>query len=70
VLVECDPSIKSIIGNLDAKNGNEYIIEDLDDGHVLITEVRLAQLKRQLDDVLRETQQPETESGSSGSEGA
>ncbi|KAF6845231.1 RNA polymerase ii transcription factor b subunit 5 [Colletotrichum musicola] len=50
VLIECDPSIKSIIVNIDAAN-NDYIIEDLDDQHVVVKENMVADLKRRLDDV-------------------
>lgn len=50
MLIECDPSIKSIIVNIDAAN-HDYIIEDLDDQHVVVKENMVAALKRQLDDV-------------------
>lgn len=50
VLVECDPSIKSIIMNIDSEN-NDYILHDLDDTHLLINENKVADLKRRLDDV-------------------
>ncbi len=50
VLVECDPSIKSIIINLDSES-NAYIIEDLDETHLLIKENTLAEMKARLDDV-------------------
>ncbi|KAI0522027.1 RNA polymerase 2 general transcription and DNA repair factor tfiih component [Xylaria bambusicola] len=53
-LVECDPSIKSIIINIDSDK-NDYIIEDLDDSHLLIKDVMLAQLKSKLEDRLKET---------------
>ncbi|KAJ0386704.1 hypothetical protein COL922a_003778 [Colletotrichum nupharicola] len=63
VLIECDPSIKSIIVNIDAAN-HDYIIEDLDDQHVVVKENMVAALKRQLDDELKETQQPDESSDS------
>ncbi|KAF3013967.1 hypothetical protein E8E14_006840 [Neopestalotiopsis sp. 37M] len=56
VLVECDPSIKSIIMNIDSEN-NEYILHDLDDTHLLINENKVQDLKRRLDDRLKETVQ-------------
>ncbi|KAI1735477.1 RNA polymerase 2 general transcription and DNA repair factor tfiih component [Xylaria scruposa] len=64
-LVECDPSIKSIIVNID-KEKNEYIIEDLDDSHLLIKDVMVAQLKAKLEERLKETVPPfvEDDSGS------
>lgn len=49
-LVECDPSIKSIIMNID-KDKNDYIIEDLDDSHLLIKDAMVAQLKARLEEV-------------------
>ncbi|KAI1360456.1 RNA polymerase 2 general transcription and DNA repair factor tfiih component [Xylaria arbuscula] len=53
-LIECDPSIKSIIMNIDSAK-NDYIIEDLDESHLLIKDVMLAQLKAKLEDRLKET---------------
>lgn len=49
-LVECEPSIKSIIVSIDSKN-NEYIIEDLDESHLVIKDNMVAQLKMELDKV-------------------
>ncbi|KAI0441337.1 RNA polymerase 2 general transcription and DNA repair factor tfiih component [Xylaria telfairii] len=54
-LVECDPSIKSIIISIDDKEKNDYIIEDLDDSHLLIKDVMVAQLKAKLEERLKET---------------
>lgn len=56
MLVECDPSIKSIIVNIDSAN-HDFIIEDLDEQRVVVKENMLAELKRKLDDVCR-TQKP------------
>jgi TFIIH basal transcription factor complex TTD-A subunit len=53
-LVECDPSIKSIIINIDSEN-NEYIIEDLDETHLVIKDTMVGQLKARLEDRLKET---------------
>lgn len=50
MLIECDPSIKSIIMNIDSEY-NEYILHDLDDTHLLIQENKVQELKRKLDDV-------------------
>ncbi|RYP07723.1 hypothetical protein DL764_002342 [Monosporascus ibericus] len=54
VLVECDPSIKSIILNLDHES-NAYVIEDLDETHLLVKENTLQELKAKLEDRLKET---------------
>ncbi|KAI5922698.1 transcription factor TFIIH complex subunit Tfb5-domain-containing protein [Camillea tinctor] len=53
-LVECDPSIKSIIVNID-NDKNDYIIEDLDESHLLIKDNMVSQLKAKLEDRLKET---------------
>lgn len=50
VLIECDPSIKSIIVNIDSTN-HEYIIEDLDEERVVVKENMVAVLKQKLEDV-------------------
>ena len=50
MLVECDPAIKSIIVNINSEN-NEYIIEDLDDSHLVVQENKVQQLKYLLDQV-------------------
>ncbi|KAM0808596.1 putative RNA polymerase 2 general transcription and DNA repair factor tfiih component [Seiridium cardinale] len=54
VLIECDPSIKSIIMNIDSEY-NEYILHDLDDTHLVIQENKVQDLKRRLDERLKET---------------
>jgi hypothetical protein len=51
VLVNCDASIKAIIMKINAEDGNIYIIEDIDDEHVLIQESKHAQLKARLNAV-------------------
>ena len=50
VLVECDPSIKSIIVNIDSIN-HDYIIEDLDEERVVVKENMVASLKEKLENV-------------------
>ncbi|KAB8290745.1 hypothetical protein EYC80_008382 [Monilinia laxa] len=56
VLVECDPSIKSIIVKIDSDSSHAYIVEDLDDETLVIKENMLGMLKTRLDDALKETQ--------------
>ncbi|KAM0432429.1 hypothetical protein ACHAPT_004973 [Fusarium lateritium] len=78
VLIECDPSIKSIIVSIDSTN-HDYIIEDLDDERVVVKENMVSMLKAKLEDVrlptkplpstndsgrLKENLPPEEESGS------
>ena len=50
VLIECDPSIKSIIVNIDAEK-HDFIIEDLDEQRVMIRESMLPLLKKRLEEV-------------------
>jgi TFIIH basal transcription factor complex TTD-A subunit len=50
VLIECEPAIKAIIVMLDRANNN-FIVEDLDDTHLVVQESMLALLKQQLDQV-------------------
>ncbi|KAL2884794.1 RNA polymerase II transcription factor B subunit5 [Ceratocystis lukuohia] len=63
VLVECDPSIKSIIVNIDSAR-HDFIIEDLDENRVVIKENMVAVLKEKLEQRLKETQQAIEDSGS------
>ncbi|KKA30747.1 hypothetical protein TD95_005295 [Thielaviopsis punctulata] len=63
VLVECDPSIKSIIVNIDSAR-HDYIIEDLDETRVVIKENMVDSLKEKLEQRLKETQQLIDDSGS------
>ncbi|KAI0009882.1 transcription factor TFIIH complex subunit Tfb5-domain-containing protein [Xylariaceae sp. FL0662B] len=53
-LVECDPSIKSIIINIDSED-NEYLVEDLDESHLIIKDNVLGKLKAKLEERLKET---------------
>ncbi|KAK3945990.1 RNA polymerase II transcription factor B subunit 5 [Diplogelasinospora grovesii] len=58
VLIECEPAIKSIIVHLDSKN-NDFIIEDLDEQHLVIKENMVFLLKQKLEERLKETYRPE-----------
>lgn len=50
VLVQCDPSIKSIIVKIDAEE-HAFIVEELDDQTLVIKENMMTTLKMRLDDV-------------------
>lgn len=50
VLVECDPSIKSIIVKIDSED-HAFIVEELDDQTLVVKENMLSVLKMRLDDV-------------------
>jgi len=60
VLIECDRAIKAIIVHIDSEN-NDFIIEDLDETHLFIKENMVQELKKRLDDRLKETYRPEME---------
>ncbi|KUJ18425.1 RNA polymerase II transcription factor B subunit 5 [Mollisia scopiformis] len=61
VLIECDPSIKSIIVQIDAED-HAYIVEELDDQTLVVKENMLTSLKMKLDEKLKATQIPVEES--------
>ncbi|RDW62725.1 hypothetical protein BP5796_11027 [Coleophoma crateriformis] len=63
VLVECDPSIKSIIVKIDSED-HAFIVEELDDQTLVVKENMLAILKMRLEDELKNTQQLPDDSGS------
>jgi TFIIH basal transcription factor complex TTD-A subunit len=51
VLVECDPSIKAILTRIDDQHGHAFIIDDIDDEHVLVKTHKHEELKQLLKDV-------------------
>ncbi|USP81630.1 uncharacterized protein yc1106_08904 [Curvularia clavata] len=53
-LVKCDASIKAMLVDIDSKNGNEYIIEELDEEHILVKETKINELKSRLNQMMRE----------------
>jgi TFIIH basal transcription factor complex TTD-A subunit len=50
-LVRCDASIKAMLLDIDSKNNNEYIIEELDEEHILVKETKINELKARLNSV-------------------
>ena len=50
-LVECDPSIKAIINRINEQHNHDFIIEDIDDEHVLVKNNKHDELKQLLKDV-------------------
>ncbi|KAG9236410.1 RNA polymerase II transcription factor B subunit 5 [Amylocarpus encephaloides] len=63
VLVKCDPSIKAIIMSIDSQE-HQFVVEELDDENLVIKENQLQELKRRLDEKLKDTQNPPSDSGS------
>ena len=51
ILIECDPSIKAIIIRINDQHSHEFIVEDIDDEHVLIKNHKLDELKQLLKEV-------------------
>lgn len=51
ILVKCDPSIKAILLKINAENGHDFIIEEIDDEHVLVKSAKHDVLKSLLKDV-------------------
>jgi TFIIH basal transcription factor complex TTD-A subunit len=50
-LVKCDASIKAMLVDIDSKNNNEYIIEELDEEHILVKDTKVNELKGRLNQV-------------------
>lgn len=53
ILVQCDESIKTIIVKIDSEH-NDFIIEDLDDETLVVKAEKLPELKRRLNEVLKD----------------
>jgi TFIIH basal transcription factor complex TTD-A subunit len=51
VLVKCDASIKAMLVAIDHKEKNEFIVEELDEEHILVKETKVAALKFHLQQV-------------------
>ncbi|KAF2830853.1 hypothetical protein CC86DRAFT_391665 [Ophiobolus disseminans] len=69
-LVKCDASIKAMLVDIDSKNNNEYIIEELDEEHILVKETKINQLKARLNEAsccMMKTHLKEPESSDSDS---
>ncbi|KAF2874405.1 TFIIH subunit TTDA/Tfb5 [Massariosphaeria phaeospora] len=60
-LVKCDASIKAMLVDIDSSLRNEFIIEELDEEHVLVKETKIAELKQRLQTMLKERlKEPDT----------
>ncbi|KAK4449161.1 hypothetical protein QBC34DRAFT_380634 [Podospora aff. communis PSN243] len=58
VLITCDPAIKSIIMQIDSEK-HDIIIEDLDETHLFVKENMVQELKKKVEERLKETHTPE-----------
>ena len=50
-LVKCDASIKAMLVDIDNKHHNDFIIEELDEEHLLVKDTKIAELKSRLNSV-------------------
>lgn len=64
VLVQCDPSIKAILVKIDNDNSNIYIIEEIDDETIVVKPGKDEELKKKLQDYLKDTVREAEESES------
>ncbi|EME83339.1 uncharacterized protein MYCFIDRAFT_90309 [Pseudocercospora fijiensis CIRAD86] len=63
ILVKCDPSIKAILVKINAENKHDFIIEEIDDEHVLVKSAKHDVLKSLLKDYLKDAvREPEESS--------
>ncbi|KAL5116381.1 TFIIH complex subunit tfb5 [Pleosporales sp. CAS-2024a] len=53
-LVKCDASIKAMLVDIDSKNDNAFIIEELDEEHLLVKETKVNELKARLNEMMRQ----------------
>ncbi|KAH8724998.1 TFIIH subunit TTDA/Tfb5, partial [Phaeosphaeriaceae sp. PMI808] len=53
-LVKCDASIKAMLIDIDSKNESVYIIQDLDEEHLLVKETKVNELKARLNEMMRQ----------------
>lgn len=51
MLVECDPSIKAIINEINKAKDHKIVIQDIDDEHVLVNKDKHEELKLLLKEV-------------------
>ncbi|PVH99575.1 nucleotide excision repair, TFIIH, subunit [Periconia macrospinosa] len=68
VMVKCDASIKAMLIDIDNKNHNDFIIEDLDEEHLLVKEGKIMALKNRLAQMMKERLKDPTEEIESGKE--
>ncbi|KAF2260585.1 hypothetical protein CC78DRAFT_584719 [Lojkania enalia] len=53
-LVKCDASVKAMLVDIDDKNGHEFIIDELDEEHIIVKETKVAELKQRLQNMMKE----------------
>ncbi|KAF2110696.1 TFIIH subunit TTDA/Tfb5 [Lophiotrema nucula] len=63
-LVKCDASIKAMLVDIDEKHGHDFIIEELDEEHILVKDTKIAELKSRLQGMMKERLKEPESSGS------
>ncbi|KAF2659901.1 RNA polymerase II transcription factor-like protein B subunit 5 [Lophiostoma macrostomum CBS 122681] len=53
-LVKCDASIKAMLVDIDSKHRNDFIIEELDEEHLLVKDTKIGELKSRLNSMMKE----------------
>lgn len=56
-LVQCDPAIRAIILKIDSRSANSFVLEDLDEGTLLVQENKVTALKQAINEELAHTQE-------------
>ena len=51
-IVQCDPSIRALILEIDAKRHHDIILEELDDSHLLVDPAMIDYIKEELNRLL------------------
>ncbi|CAI6313695.1 unnamed protein product [Periconia digitata] len=67
-MVKCDASIKAMLISIDNDNKNDFIIEDLDEEHLLVKETKIMTLKSRLAEMMKQRLKDPTEEDESGKE--
>ena len=53
-LIECDPSIKTMLLDMDSKMANKFIMSELDETHLLIDTTRVQEVQEMLQNIIEE----------------
>ncbi|ODQ52984.1 Tbf5-domain-containing protein [Saitoella complicata NRRL Y-17804] len=54
LLISCDPTVKTIILQMDEERGNKLIVHDLDDDHVMIDRDMLDEVRARVEKQMEE----------------
>ncbi|KAH3901858.1 probable RNA polymerase II transcription factor B subunit 5 [Saccharomycodes ludwigii] len=51
-LIQCDPSVRALISQIDTNRDHDIILEELDDSHLLVNPESVEYIKSELDRIL------------------